>query len=199
MTEQTLDAYLETSLAVMAATRDARLGAAMGKAIEAISGALAHQKPVLVCGNGGSMADAMHIAGELAARFLVDRPALQVMALGTNVATLTAWSNDVSYDSLFAREVEAYGASGGVLLGISTSGNSGNVVAAMEQAGAMGMTRVSMTGEGGGKLAGLSDVLLAVPSRFTPHIQQVHQVLYHYLCLEVEARSAAVAAMVAAS
>jgi len=107
--------------------------------------------------------------------------------LGTNASTLTAWSNDVGYVSHLAREVEAYGTSGGVLLALSTSGNSPNIVAAAETARDREMTVIGLTGDGGGRLAPLSDILIAVPSRFTPLIQQAHQALYHYLCLRVEA------------
>ena len=103
---------------------------------------------------------------------------------------LTAWANDYSYDTVFSRQVEAYGEPGGVLLGLSTSGNSRNVVAAFEQARAIGMTTIALTGKGGGKLAGLSDILLDVPSRSTPLIQQAHLCLYHHLCERVETRLA---------
>ena len=103
---------------------------------------------------------------------------------------LTAWANDYSYETVFSRQVEAYGAEGAVLLGLSTSGNSLNVVAAFNQAKQMAMLTVAMTGEGGGRLAPLADHLLAVPSRSTPLIQQAHLCLYHYLCEAVERRLA---------
>ncbi|KAA5605660.1 SIS domain-containing protein [Roseospira marina] len=185
--ETSLTEYLDDSLAVLRALQDADVTHAMQAAVTLMVDALRARRPVLVCGNGGSMADAQHIAGELTARFLLDRAGLPVMALGTNTATLTAWSNDVGFESLLAREVEAFGGSGGVLLAISTSGNSANVVAAAQAARARAMTVIAMTGAGGGRLAPLSDVLLAAPSSFTPMIQQAHQCLYHYLCLRVEA------------
>lgn len=147
-------------------------------------------KPLLVCGNGGSAADAMHIAGELVGKFLIERPAMKVICLTCNPSVLTAWSNDVSYDSVFSRQVEAYGESGGVLLGLSTSGNSENVVQAFASARALGMSTIAMTGQGGGRLAPLSDICLAVPSSSTPMIQQAHICLYHYICEQVEARLA---------
>lgn len=100
---------------------------------------------------------------------------------------LTAWSNDYAFETVFARQVEAYGAAGGVLIGLSTSGNSSNIIAAFEAASAAGMTTVAFTGQGGGKLAAAADVLIDVPSRSTPMIQQVHICLYHYLCEQVEA------------
>ncbi|MBB4286312.1 D-sedoheptulose-7-phosphate isomerase [Roseospira goensis] len=182
-----LTAYLTDSTAVLARTRDAGLDAAMDQAVDRIVTALADGRPVLVCGNGGSMADALHIAGELTARFLLERRGLPVIALGANPSTLTAWSNDVGYAGHLAREVEAYGQAGGVLLAISTSGSSANVVAAAARARALGLSVIGLTGEQGGALAPLCDVLLAAPSGFTPLIQQAHQALYHYLCLRVEA------------
>jgi D-sedoheptulose 7-phosphate isomerase len=161
---------------------------AVEDSIDAIAGALSAGKPLLVCGNGGSAADAIHITGELVGRFLKDRPAYKVICLGTDPGTITAWSNDHSFESAYARQVEAYGEPGAVLLGISTSGTSKNILAAFEKARAMGMTTIALTGEGGAKLAPLSDHLLAVPSRQTPLIQQVHVCLYHYLCDHVERR-----------
>ncbi|HET7086146.1 MAG TPA: SIS domain-containing protein [Rhizomicrobium sp.] len=160
----------------------------MARAVDAIAKALTQNKALLVCGNGGSASDALHIAGELVAQFMKKRRALKAICLGANVAALTAWANDYSYESAYARQVEAFGEAGGVLLALSTSGNSKNVVAALEKARALGMTTIGMTGEGGGKMAGLCDILLAAPSRSTPAIQQVHICLYHHLCAEVEAR-----------
>jgi D-sedoheptulose 7-phosphate isomerase len=113
-----------------------------------------------------------------------------VIGLTSNSAFLTAWSNDYDYSSVFERQVEAYGRNGGVLMGISTSGNSENVVKAFEKAKVMGLQTVALTGETGGKLAGLSDVLLNVPSTSTPLIQQGHICLYHFLCEQIENRLA---------
>lgn len=157
-------------------------------AIEATAGALRANRALLVCGNGGSASDAMHITGELVGRFLKERRALKAICLSSNPAVLTAWANDYSYDTVFSRQVEAFGEPGGVLLGLSTSGNSINVVKAFEEAKKIGMTTIAMTGRGGGKLAALSDILLDVPSHSTPAIQQAHICLYHYLCEMVEAR-----------
>lgn len=165
---------------------EAGLDAPMERAVVLVSEALKARLPVLVCGNGGSMADAQHIAGELVARFLVDRPGLKVLALGTNPAALTAWSNDCDYESAFAREVEAYGEAGGVLIALSTSGNSPNVVAAAEKARTLGMTVVAFTGQRGGRLAAVADVPIQAPAAHTPRIQELHLPLYHYLCEMVE-------------
>lgn len=157
-------------------------------AILALSAALAARKPVLVCGNGGSAADAQHIAGEMVGRYQQERIALPVMALAGDAATLTALGNDYGYDRIFARQVEAYGQPGGVLLGLTTSGRSPNVLRAFEAARRGGLTTIAMTGEGGGDIAALSDILLAVPSRVTARVQEMHICLYHYICSRIEAK-----------
>ena len=183
--------YLENSEKVIAAARNHPGTAKTEEAIDAIVDALAVNRPMLVCGNGGSASDAMHIAGELVGRFLKERKALNCICLSSNPSVLTAWSNDYSYDTVFSRQTEAYGAAGGVILGISTSGNSRNVIEAFRVAKEIGMTTIGLTGEGGGKMAELTDILVDVPSRSTPMIQQVHICLYHHICEQVEARLAA--------
>lgn len=181
-----LSSYLNETIALIEKTSQLINDEAMISVVEVVVRALAAGKPLLVCGNGGSAADAMHITGELVGRFLIERRALKAICLADNPSVLTAWSNDYSYETVFARQVEAYGEPGAVLLGISTSGNSANVVAAFQKAREMGLTTVAMTGEGGGRLAVVSDHLLAVPSRSTPFIQQLHICLYHYLCMAIE-------------
>lgn len=181
-----LDAYLTASAMVLDETRRSISQAAVDAAVTAIVTALRSGQPLLVCGNGGSAADAQHIAAELVGRFLRERRGLRVICLADNAPVLTAWANDYSYETVFSRQVEAYGAKGAVLLGLSTSGNSANVVAAFETARQMGVVTVALTGEGGGRLAPLADHLLAVPSRSTPLIQQAHLCLYHYLCEAIE-------------
>ena len=160
-------------------------------AILALSAALGARKPVLVCGNGGSAADAQHIAGELVGRYERERAAVPVLALAGDAATLTALANDYGYERVFARQVEAHGQPGGVLIGLTTSGRSPNVLRAFETARARGMATIALTGEGGGPIAPLSDILLAVPSRVTARIQEMHICLYHYICGRVEAGIAA--------
>lgn len=162
----------------------------MEKAVAACVEAFRAGKPMLVCGNGGSASDAMHIAGELVGRFLKERKGLNCICLSANPASITAWANDYDYQSIFARQVEAHGVKGGVFLGISTSGNSANVIMAAEKARSLGMTVIGLTGQGGGKMAPHCDVLLDAPSKSTPLIQQVHICLYHYLCEMIEARMA---------
>jgi D-sedoheptulose 7-phosphate isomerase len=187
---RTIDSYLAASLAVLTRLRQEIDPDLVERAVTTIAGALGADKPLLICGNGGSAADATHIAGELVGRFLKDRRALKAIALAADPAVLTAWANDFGYDGVFARQVEAYGEAGGALLAISTSGNSANVVAAARAAKARGMTVIAMTGQGGGKLAAQADIVLAVPSKSTPLVQQGHLCLYHFLCAEVEARLA---------
>jgi D-sedoheptulose 7-phosphate isomerase len=181
-----LDAWLSEAEALLAATRGRGLDAAMEAAVRATAGALAAGRPLLVCGNGGSAADAQHIVGEMVGRFLRERRALRAICLSSNPAVLTAWSNDYSFETIFSRQVEAYAEPGGVLLGLSTSGNSPNVVLALEAARARGMVTIGLTGQGGGRMAPLCDHLLAVPSTSTPAIQQVHLCLYHCFCAAVE-------------
>jgi D-sedoheptulose 7-phosphate isomerase len=182
------DDYLQSSIAVMTETRRALDPVLVERAVDLATAALTGDKPFLICGNGGSAADAMHIAGELVGRFLKDRRALKAIALSADPAIITAWGNDVSYDDVFARQVHAYGDAGGVLLAISTSGRSKNVVAAVHAAKAKRMSTIALTGQGGGTLGPLVDVLLDVPSSSTPLIQQVHICVYHYLCAEIEKR-----------
>ncbi|WP_109105589.1 SIS domain-containing protein [Azospirillum sp. TSO35-2] len=185
-----LRGHLDSAIEVLRRTVDTLDPARVEAAVAAVTAALGANRALLVCGNGGSASDAQHITGELVGRFLKERRGLKAICLSSNPAVLTAWSNDYSYDSVFARQTEAYGEPGGVILGLSTSGNSRNVIAAFEVARRLGMTTIAMTGEGGGTMAGLSDILLDVPSRSTPLIQQVHICLYHYLCEQVEARLA---------
>lgn len=156
-------------------------------ACEILIKALRERKPVLIFGNGGSASDAQHIAGELVGRFFRERRAFNVIALPSNIAVLTAWSNDYDYQTVFSRQVEAHGQVGGVAWGLSTSGNSTNVLKALEVARSMGMATVGFTGEGGGRMASLCDVLLDVPSKITPRVQELHVILYHYICDKVEA------------
>jgi D-sedoheptulose 7-phosphate isomerase len=183
--------YLRQSAEVLERAALSMEQTVMDAAVDCIVEALAGGRPLLVCGNGGSAADAMHITCELVARFLQDRRAYRAICLSENPVVLTAWSNDRCFETVFARQVEAYGGEGAVLLGLSTSGTSRNVVAAFEQARGMHMRTIALTGEGGGTLAPLADFLFAVPSRHTPLIQQAHVCLYHYLCEQVERRLAA--------
>lgn len=156
-----------------------RVGLAMAAALKAGG-------KVLVFGNGGSAADAQHLAGELVGRYLVDRRALPAIALVTDPSIVTAVGNDLGFDEIFRRQVQAHGRPGDVAIGISTSGRSRNVLAAVEWARAHGLVTVGLTGGGGGDLARLVDHLIDVPSHETPRIQEVHGLVVHLLCQIVE-------------
>lgn len=141
---------------------------------------------VLWCGNGGSAADAQHLAAELSGRFYYDRPPLFSEALHVNTSYTTAVANDYSYDVIFSRLVEAMGRKGDVLIGLSTSGNSKNVVKAIEKANEMGMITVGFTGQSGGQMKGLCKHMIRIPSTDTPRIQECHMLLGHTMCELVE-------------
>ncbi|MFO8087820.1 MAG: D-sedoheptulose 7-phosphate isomerase [Bacteroidales bacterium] len=141
---------------------------------------------VLLCGNGGSAADAQHIAAELSGRFYKDRPPLYAEALHVNTSYLTAVANDYSFDDVYSRMLEAAGKPGDMLIGLSTSGNSENVLRAMGKAVDIQMTTVAMTGDQGGKIADIADIVLNVPSTDTPRIQEAHGLIGHIICQYVE-------------
>ena len=148
--------------------------------------ALKSGNKVLFCGNGGSAADAQHLAAELIGRFQKERRSLASVALTTDTSILTAVANDYGYDEVFARQVEGLGRSGDVLIGISTSGNSANVVKAALKARDTGMHTIAFTGEGGGKLKDICDITVAVPSKVTARIQEMHIMVGHIICELVE-------------
>ena len=156
------------------------------QAINLIVEAYKNGKKVLFCGNGGSAADAQHLSAELSGRFYYDRKPLYAEALHVNTSYMTAVANDYSYEDIFARILEAEGGEGDILVGISTSGNSSNVLKAFEVAKRKGMHTIAFTGIGGGKMADKSDVLLAVPSKDTPRIQESHIMIGHIICEMVE-------------
>lgn len=141
---------------------------------------------VMFCGNGGSAADAQHLAAELMGRFLADRAPMASVALTVDSSALTAIGNDYGFDQVFARQIRGLGRAGDVLVGISTSGNSANVVAAFEAARELGVHTVALTGGGGGKMATLADLLINAPSLSTPRIQELHIAIGHTICELVE-------------
>jgi len=161
------------------------LAPAIAAAAALISRALDHGGKILSCGNGGSAGDAQHFSSEMLNRFEMERPGLPAVALTTDSSTLTSIANDYSYKQIFSKQVLALGNSGDVLLAISTSGNSGNIVSAVEAAHACNMGVVTLSGRDGGKLAGLlsdSDVEIRVPVDSTARIQEVHLLAIHCLC-----------------
>ncbi len=141
---------------------------------------------VLFCGNGGSAADAQHLAAELSGRYYYDRPPLSSEALHVNTSYLTAVANDYSYELIYARLLQAIGNKGDILIALSTSGNSSNVIKAIEQARKNEMTIVSMTGATGGKMKDISDYTICIPSSDTPRIQECHMLIGHTICEIVE-------------
>lgn len=187
MSARHADLFREVA-ATMAAAAESSLPADIERAVDMIDGAFVGGRKLLVFGNGGSSADAQHLVAELVGRFAAVRAPLPAIALTTNQALLTAWSNDHQFDDVFARQVEALGRPGDVALGISTSGNSPNVVNALRCARARGLHTLGLTGAGGGRLAEHCDVLMAVPLTETPRIQEVHLVTYHTMCSVIEER-----------
>lgn len=182
---------IENSIRESIATKQAVLADAgflekIQRAAQLLTNTFRQNGKALFCGNGGSAADAQHIAAELSGRFYTDRPPLYAEALHVNSSYLTAVANDYGYDHVFARMVEAAGRSGDVLVAISTSGNSVSILNAIEKARAQGMSVVGLTGATGGRMAGLCEVLLNVPSGDTPRIQESHILIGHILCQIVE-------------
>ncbi len=161
-------------------------GAVLDRIADAIIGAIRGGKRVYVLGNGGSAADAQHIAAELLGRFHVNRPALPAIALTTDSSTLTAISNDLGYERVFARQIEGLVQAGDIVWALSTSGNSPNVLEAVRAAAARGAITIGFTGSGGARLAEFCTHTLVVPHAASERIQEWHEVAYHYVCGKVE-------------
>lgn len=179
--------HLETSATVKRAAAE-QCTAEIARAAELLIGAFRSDAKLLLCGNGGSAADCQHIAAEFVSALNHDRPraALGAIALTTDTSFLTANANDFGFEQVFERQVEALGRKGDVLLGITTSGNSANVLRALSRARERGMGTIVLTGSTGGKTAGRADVIVRVPSADTQHIQETHIAVGHILCALVE-------------
>lgn len=158
----------------------------ISKAAQLITDSLSAGNKILVCGNGGSAADSQHFACEMVGRFKMERKPIPVIALTTDTSIITAWANDYSFDTVFERQIEALGKSGDVLFGISTSGNSKNVLFAMRKAKKLGLRTIGLLGSGGGRIKEFSDIALIVPSKETPRIQESHITIIHIICELVE-------------
>jgi len=181
---QLFDASIETKHAAKEILADP-----IAAAVERMTAAFKAGNKILSCGNGGSAADAQHFSAELVCRFERERPGLPAVALTTDTSALTAISNDYHYDEVFAKQVKALGQTGDILLAISTSGNSANVVRAIEAAHEKGLTVVALTGRDGGNIATLlqdNDVEIRVPSNSTARVQEVHLLTIHCLCHQID-------------
>ncbi|WP_298034593.1 SIS domain-containing protein [uncultured Dysosmobacter sp.] len=153
---------------------------------ESMVGALREGGKILICGNGGSASDALHISGEIVGRFQKERKAYSAIALNADVATMTAIANDYGYGSVFSRQVEGLATDKDILIGISTSGNSDNIIRAFKKMHEIGGKTVLFSGRDGGKLKTMADLALVVPCDVTAHIQEAHECVYHILCGLVE-------------
>jgi len=165
---------------------DAQLTGLIDEVASVVVAAYKSGNKTMLAGNGGSAADAQHIAGEFVSRFYFDRPGLASIALTTDTSVLTAIGNDYGYEKLFSRQVQAQGKPGDIFIGISTSGNSPNVIKALETCKEMGIISIGLTGEKGGAMADLCDYCIKVPSNETPRIQEVHILIGHIICCIVE-------------
>lgn len=185
--KKSIKKIIKSSIAVKTAiVNDEQMVSLIESAVEVITNAFKNNKKVFFCGNGGSAADAQHLAAEFSGRFYIDRKPLPAEALHCNSSYLTAVANDYSYDLIYARLVECFANEGDILVGLSTSGNSSNVVKAFEKAREKKVLTVGFTGDTGGKIKELSDFLFNVPSTDTPRIQESHIMIGHIICELVE-------------
>jgi len=175
----------EESIAVKQATLTDNLDLII-QAVEMMTASLKQRGKIMFFGNGGSAADSQHVAAEFVGRFMKERQALAAIALTTDSSVLTCLGNDYSYDIVFSRQIEALGREEDIAFGFSTSGNSVNVIKGIEQAREMGLKTIVLTGGGGGKLKGLADIHMDIPSQSTARIQESHMCIYHTLCELVE-------------
>lgn len=187
MSQDLIGAHLEQSLAALErASQDATLRATANEIAAAIVTALRSGNKLLIIGNGGSAADAQHIAAEIVGRYKQDRPGWAAIALTTDTSALTSIANDYGFEQVFARQIEGLGLRGDVLLALSTSGRSPNILAALRSARKRGLVTIGFTGSKGQALGALCDHLLVAPSDDTPVIQQIHLTIAHGICDEIE-------------
>ena len=188
MNEKIKDIIRESIAVKTSVLNEPNLIARVGQIVDLIVARFRAGKHLYFCGNGGSAADAQHLAAEFSGRFYIDREALPSEALHCNTSYLTAVANDYSYDLIYSRLIRGIGKKEDILVGMSTSGNSINILKAFETAREKGITTIGMTGQGGGKLAALCDHLIDIPSKNTPRIQEAHMLLGHIICQLVEAK-----------
>jgi D-sedoheptulose 7-phosphate isomerase len=185
--KQTISSIIQASINTKEAIlKDEAMLNSIHTSVEVITNAFKNGNKILFCGNGGSAADAQHLAAEFSGRFYKDRVALPAEALHVNTSYLTAVANDYSFDVVYARMINGIGNAGDVLIGISTSGNSTNIINAITTATEKGMTTIGFTGQTGGKMKDICDILINVPSTDTPRIQESHILLGHIICQLVE-------------
>lgn len=185
--EETIRQQIQTSIDTkQAILADFRLLDIIAQAAQMVTNTYRNGHKTLLAGNGGSAADAQHIAGEFVSRFNFDRPGLPSIALSTDTSILTAIGNDYGYDRLFARQIQAQGVEGDIFIGISTSGNSENIVRALETCRKKNIYSVGLTGAEGGQMKELCDLTICVPSCETPRIQESHILIGHIICCIVE-------------
>jgi len=166
--------------------QDVQLLATIEKIVDVITAAFKNDNRIYLCGNGGSAADAQHLAAEFSGRFYLDRKALPAEALHCNTSYLTSVANDYGFDNVYSRMIEGIGQSGDVLIGLSTSGNSANIIKAFKAAKEKGVITIAFTGISGGQMKSLSDYLINIPSSDTPRIQESHIMIGHIICQLVE-------------
>ncbi len=183
MIDTRLGAHLDTMARIR---QDADLIAAIARGIDLMTACFRNGGRVYFCGNGGSAADAQHLAAEFSGRFYFDRPVLPADALHCNTSYLTAVGNDYGYEQVFARLISGLGRKGDILVGLSTSGNSANILRAFEVCREKGVTTIAMTGASGGRMKELADLLINIPATDTPRIQEAHITVGHILCERVE-------------
>ncbi|MSU55747.1 MAG: SIS domain-containing protein [Candidatus Taylorbacteria bacterium] len=182
-----VETYLtNASLALKVASEEKGVITRTEEAITRIARCFQDGGTLLIAGNGGSAADAEHFATEFTGRFMKERKARPAISLASSTSMLTAWSNDHNFEDVFARQIEAFGKAGDVFIGISTSGNSKNIIRAVSKAKTLGLTSITLLGNSGGELQGLADITIAVQDTRTSHIQEVQIALIHCICQEVE-------------
>ena len=185
--ENKIKSIIEKSISVkQALLGNTKVILSITKAAEELINCYKNGGKLLLCGNGGSAADAQHMAAELSGRFYYDRPSLAAEAIHVNTSYMTAVANDYSYEEVYSRYVSGAGKKGDILIGISTSGNSENIIRAFHVAKKMGMKTIALTGESGGKMKEVVDILINVPSVDTPRIQESHILIEHIICELIE-------------
>lgn len=186
MIAQKFNDYIESSAEILFEMKKKHFVDSIMNSANLIARSAIANKPILICGNGGSAADAMHIAGELTGRFLIERRAIKAVSLSADSSVITSLGNDYNFEHIFSRQVESLGEPGGILWAITTSGKSPNIIAAVKTAKQNGLNVIAMTGGAPSYIDALSSVVIKVPSRVTPLIQQAHQLVYHFICEYVE-------------